>query len=164
MIYFIQNGQGGPITVCRGREPFSKARKHKVRQSEYLILLASGPGTADDQRSTQLDLEPFRLPGSPVKWYSPEPEVLSAAEDLRDGRFPEFVEEDGRTYAVLNIDPQTGKTEPCPFCRKPHSHGKGSSGHKVAHCVPSLSVNEIKGPDVSLYPDDGYVVSPTHTD
>lgn len=65
---------------------------------------------------------------------------------------------DGRPYLVLERPNEQAKTEACPFCGRPHSHGTGD-GHRVGHCVGERMKDEVVALDgTRLRRDDGYVV------
>ena len=46
-----------------------------------------------------------------------------------------LIEIDGKVYAGLFINTETGVTDPCWLCGYQHAHGIGSVGHRMAHCV-----------------------------
>jgi hypothetical protein len=70
------------------------------------------------------------------------------------------INHEGNVYAVLWRVAGESKTEPCPFCKKCHTHSK-DQGHRIAHCdwthksfTENVTLND--GQEVSAC--DGYFV------
>lgn len=60
--------------------------------------------------------------------------------DLRQNAVGKRYDDNGTLYVVLEQDPITGETSPCPFCGRIHTHGVGD-GRVCGHCP--LNHNEI---------------------
>jgi len=63
------------------------------------------------------------------------------------------------SYLILRFNPETGRTEPCPFCDQRHIHGIGSGGHKSPHCYKVIREGLIiQG--VTVKQESGYILHP----
>jgi hypothetical protein len=68
-VYAIQAGSAaGPIKVGWSTDPLSRARGLQTGHYEQLTVVASCPGTIDDERWLQSALAPFRLRGEWFVW------------------------------------------------------------------------------------------------
>jgi hypothetical protein len=76
----------------------------------------------------------------------------------------EVEESNGKLFAVLRVDPLTGRTSPCPFCGAIHTHGvqgDAKGGHRMAHCVGDKDSMILTLKDErTLHANDGYLLRP----
>lgn len=151
MIYFIQEGNKGPVKIGYAIDPKARLKQLQTGNSEKLLILKVIPG--DEQRESKIhgSLEQFRKRG---EWFFTTKEVLDFINKLDE---PEFELLKGKAYVVLRRKDEDSDTEPCPFCGLRHSHGSGD-GHRVAHCYGSDIRQEIQLDGVTLRKRDGYIV------
>jgi hypothetical protein len=77
----------------------------------------------------------------------------------------------GHKFAILWRDSEDAPCEPCPFCGRRHTHGKGD-GHRVPHCSDENGHSLMFGEErtVTAYDGtvlrqrDGYIVQPRQAD
>lgn len=73
-IYFVQEGQDGPIKIGVAKQPADRVRQLQGANSRPLILRGVKTGFVKDERALHKKLDAFRIRG---EWFSPEPEVLA---------------------------------------------------------------------------------------
>ena len=129
MIYFIQEGENGPIKIGYSNDPEQRLRKLQDGNPELLKLIAVIPGDRQRERDAHRNLEPFRCRG---EWFRPNGEVFDYIERAERVDY-EFV--DGVPVAILWRRHSKGPTAYCPFCGEQHSH-EGEDGRYEVACEP----------------------------
>ena len=60
----------------------------------------------------------------------------------------QFEKRNGAFFAVIKRRKGEKLTDPCPFCREKHEHGR-NEGHRMPHCDPqlieSMQIKEVDG-------------------
>lgn len=150
MIYFIQEGDNGPIKIGKAVSVERRLKGLQTAHHKELSILQVIPGGAERESKIKKDLIKFKIKG---EWFQPMPEVF---EYMRRVQYPEYELLNGRPYAVLYRENENEKTEICPFCGKRHIHGIGD-GHRTAHCADGSK--EITAEDGTvLTQDHGYIL------
>ena len=73
MIYFVQQGNDGPVKIGYAAIVENRIRHLQVSSPYPLILLASSPGSTIDEKKIHAILKKHRLNG---EWFEPHPEVF----------------------------------------------------------------------------------------
>jgi len=150
MIYFIREGDNGPIKVGVTKRPESRLKSLQTGNPRPLKFISILPGYAAREKKIKSDLKVHSING---EWFNPELQVLEYIDDIQ---YSEYELHDGSPFAVLWRDMERSKTDPCPFCGKPHIHGF-RDGHRGAHC--SGYTQDAKAKDgTMLKKEKGYIV------
>lgn len=150
MIYFIQEGENGPVKVGKGVSPEARLKQLQTGNPRHLKIYVVVPGYSSLETKIKKDLAKFQING---EWFSPTPELFEYIDKIR---FPEYEIYDGKPYAILWRDEENASTDHCPFCGKRHTFGTGD-GHSVVHC--SSGVDMILAKDgTNLIKDKGYII------
>lgn len=150
MIYFIQEGDDGPIKIGKAGAVERRLKSLQTAHHKELSILQVISGGAERESKIKNDLVKFKIKG---EWFQPVPEVF---EYMRSVKFTEYEVQDGRPFAVLYRESENSRTEICPFCGKSHSHGIGD-GHRQAHCIDGNK--DILAEDGTvLIQDHGYII------
>lgn len=158
MIYFMREGDDGPIKVARAKDPHARLMKLQPGHSTQLHVIARFPGGLHREKLIHRELAAY---AQGAKWYSPAAAdaVAACIARLRNPKY-EVQLRPKRTFAVLRRDTEDSPTDPCPFCGSPHWHGE-TDGHRVADCNVKSSgfLAEITVRDGTvLRQSDGYIV------
>ena len=151
MIYFIQEGDNGPIKIGKAGSVERRQKGLQIAHHKELFILQVIPGGAERENKIKKDLIEYKIRG---EWFQPTPEVF---EYMRSVKYPEYELDGGIPYAVLYREDGKAKTEFCPFCGKRHIHGGIGDGHSLAHCTDGSK--EITAEDGTvLFKDRGYLL------
>lgn len=83
MIYFIQKADGtGPIKIGTTKALEIRIKIFEAWCPDPMKLLHVAKGGFSEERALHIKLDKYRLHG---EWFSPEPEVLSAIEEIKNG-------------------------------------------------------------------------------
>lgn len=150
MVYFIQEGDNGPIKIGKAVSVERRLNSLQTAHHKGLTILQVIPGGAERESKIKKDLIKFKIKG---EWFQPMPEVFEYMRSVRDIEYELL---NGRPYAVLYRKNENEKTEICPFCGKRHIHGI-RDGHRTAHCTDGSK--EITADDGTvLTQDHGYIL------
>lgn len=149
MIYFIQQGEDGPVKVGHSYTEQVGKRMSNLQTSNpcELRLLTTMPGSTDREKWIHRLLADHHIRG---EWFHPAPLVLAMA----TGSHPEIVYElDGDRPCMVYF-----RGHRCWFCGKVHYHGL-PDGHRVVHCVDHYASDHVVAPDGTvLLRNSGYLV------
>jgi hypothetical protein len=151
MIYFIQEGNAGPIKIGFAIDPWKRIEQIQIGNSEKLNMLRTIPGNKKREREIHKLLSAYKKRG---EWYEPTIEVIEFIKGLDE---LEYEVMDLRAYAVIRRDTENSETDYCPFCGKKHRHGKGD-GHRGVHCSSPAAREEVQAGNVTLRKSDGYII------
>ena len=146
MIYFIQEGDNGPIKIGKAVSVERRLKTLQISHHKELNILQVIPGGAERENKIQKDLMKFKITG---EWFKPAPEVFEYMRSVRNIEY-EFI--NGKPYPVLYRNNENEKTDICPYCGKGHIHGIGD-GHRSAHCTDGCK---------EIITDDGTVLNKGH--
>ena len=150
MIYFIQEGDVGPIKIGKAKSVESRLKTLQTAHHKDLMILEVIPGGIERETKIKKDLIKFKIKG---EWFQPVAEVF---EYIRSVKNIEYELLNGRPYAVIYRVNEKEKTEICPFCGKRHIHGSGD-GHRTAHCTDgSPTISAADG--TILTQEHGYIL------
>jgi hypothetical protein len=150
LIYFIQEGDNGPIKIGKAVSVERRLDGMQTAHHKELTILQVIPGGTTRESQIKKDLIKFKIRG---EWFQPMPEVFEYMRRVRDIEYELL---NGRPYAVLYRKDENEKIEICPFCGKRHVHGIGD-GHRTAHCIDGSK--EITADDGTvLTQDSGYIL------
>jgi hypothetical protein len=76
-VYFIQAEGGGPIKIGRAANARARLKALQTGSGAPLILLATQPGGAEQERALHILLKKHRLRG---EWFAPHADVLKVVE------------------------------------------------------------------------------------
>lgn len=73
-VYFIQEGDDGPIKIGHAKHPADRIRALQIGNPRALNLLAAFPGYVRDEIALHKQLAPHNIRS---EWFTPCPEVLA---------------------------------------------------------------------------------------
>lgn len=73
-LYFAQEGDDGPIKIGVSAAPQTRLSSLQVSNPRPLRILATRPGTGEDERRLHVALAQYRIRG---EWFAPVPAVLA---------------------------------------------------------------------------------------
>lgn len=151
-IYFMQCGEKGPIKIGLTFNVQRRLTQAQTFNYQPVTLLGSIPGSQVLETALLRRFSEHKLRG---EWFKFNDELYNFAK----GIFNVEYESDGlRNWLVLYRQSEKQKTDPCPFCLSPHSHGIGD-GHRIAHCLRQYGFESIRTLDGTiLNRDDGYII------
>lgn len=151
-IYFMQNGEKGPIKIGLTFDVQRRLAQARTFNYQPITLLGHIPGDQRLETALLKRFSPYHLLG---EWFAFNDELCNLARGVFD---VEYEKHGDRNYLVLYRQTTESMTEPCPFCLASHSHGIGD-GHRVEHCFPQHGRSSILTTDgTSLYRDHGYII------
>jgi hypothetical protein len=95
MIYFIQEGNDGPIKIGKAGAVERRLKTLQTAHHKELSILQVIPGGAERESKIKNDLTKFKIKG---EWFHPVAEVF---EYMRSVKFAEYEMQDGKPFAVL---------------------------------------------------------------
>lgn len=150
MIYFIQEGENGPVKVGKGVSTVARIKQLQTGNPRPLKIYAVVPGYSSLETRIKKDLAEFQING---EWFNSTSKLFEYIDKIR---FPEYEICNGIPYAILWRDAENASTDHCPFCGKRHTHGAGD-GHKVVHCTSGVKIILAKD-GTNLIRDKGYII------
>jgi len=133
MVYFIQQGENGPIKIGTANDPKKRLKELQTGNPSRLYLLGMVRGSTEREHHLHKRLTEHQT-REKGEWFDPTDEVFAVIEEARENDEVEFERLGGdRIYPVLYRDTADADTDPCPYCGTKHIHGTGD-GHRVAHC------------------------------
>ena len=73
MIYFIQEGESGPIKIGFSTNPYSRLAAMQTGHPEQLHLIATIPGTPRKEKELHYFFDDLRIMG---EWFKPDPFLI----------------------------------------------------------------------------------------
>lgn len=80
-LYFIQQGEEGPIKIGVSKHPDKRLRELQTANAVELVLLGTHKGIRSDEKRIHKMFENNRLSG---EWFEPCLPLLSLVEELKD--------------------------------------------------------------------------------
>jgi len=174
MVYFIQEGDSGPIKIGKTVDPHGRLAQLQTGNPSSLHLLLAVRGGTKRERKLHERLGDYRLRDD-GEWFAPEPAVFREMERVQRDDEEAFVTIQGRTYPVVRREAGEERCEPCPYCGAKHIHG-AADGHRSAHCrTPTFEEKYelekktgrkewyVKAPGGEIiYSERGYVIQTRH--
>lgn len=148
----MQNGANGPIKIGLTFDVQRRLVQAQTFNYQPITLLGYIPGNQSLETALLKRFSSYRLLG---EWFKFNDELYNLARGIFDVKYEKHGD---RNYLILYRQTTTEKTDPCPFCLAPHSHGAGD-GHRVEHCLPQFGRSSILTTDgIALYRDHGYII------
>jgi hypothetical protein len=157
-IYFMQNGERGPIKIGLTYNVQRRLAQAQTFNYQPITLLGFVPGNQRLETTLLNRFSPHHLLG---EWFAFNDELYNLARGIFDVEYEKHGE---RNYLVLYRQTAMAETDPCPFCLATHSHGDGD-GHRVEHCLPQYGRTSIVTTDGTiLHRDHGYIIKARDSD
>jgi len=133
MVYFIQQGEDGPIKIGTANDPKKRLTELQTGNPSRLYLLGTVRGSTEREHHLHKRMKEHQTREG-GEWFDPTGEVFTVIEEARENDEVDFDRlGDRRIYPVLYRDTPEADTDPCPYCGTKHIHGTGD-GHRAAHC------------------------------
>ena len=153
MVYFIQEGENGPIKIGRSGNPEKRLGNLQEGNPRKLKIIAVLHGDRQRENEIHHELRRFGIRG---EWFYPTREVFDY---INRDQHIDYEVIDGNPIAVLWCDKENSMTDYCPFCQERHIHNGKDGRYKVA-CGPfwSRRLIIILDDGISIKQADGYII------